>query len=165
MCVCVCVCACTCGKLCVCVWGGITQFCTWPSSSESAVVRGWAVFPVTQLKVVLTFKTKGRDVCGLLLILWGKPSECHVFFSLPSKSDLKCVVEVSAETIQQVWLNCKGILVTVSPPEKCCSNNTQPFLFFFSFFFFYETTVQLERPTAHRKSFSRVLYFQNDLLL
>lgn len=90
VCICMCLCARTCGSVCV---GDRTIVCFAPgqASSESAVVRGWAVFPVTQRKVVLTFKTKGCDVCGLLLILWGKPSECHVFFWLPSKSDLKCV--------------------------------------------------------------------------
>lgn len=64
------------------------------ASSESAVVRGWAVLSVMLRKVVLTFKTKACDAFGPPLILWQKPTECHVFFWLRSRSNLNCAVEV-----------------------------------------------------------------------
>lgn len=63
----------------------------------------------TLLKVVLTFQTKDHDVCGLLQIQHGKPSECHVLYS----SKIKCVAKVSKETFQQVKLQCGGELAAI----------------------------------------------------
>lgn len=98
-------CVCTFKHICMCV-GLYTHvdhtvicFAPGPASSESAVGRGWAEFPVTHLKVVLTFKTKDWHIwvpvnrvtkaiwmsCILpdAMEIWSKmcgiPWSCHLF--------------------------------------------------------------------------------------